>query len=104
MIEKTVYICHQYGGKPKNKAIVTELLRALARDYPKICFMSPIHAFGCLYDFIPYSHGMAMCYTLLDLCDEMWTYGKNSMSKGCMLEKEYCEKYHIPIIERVRHE
>ncbi len=32
--------------------------------------------------------------------DEMWTFGSKSMSRGCMIEKRYCERYKIPIIER----
>jgi hypothetical protein len=34
------------------------------------------------------------------MCDEMWTFGSKSMSRGCMIEKRYCERYNIPIVER----
>jgi hypothetical protein len=43
---------------------------------------------------------MVYCLTLLDMCDEMWTFGSKSMSRGCMIEKRYCERYKIPIVER----
>ena len=32
--------------------------------------------------------------------DGMWVFGSKSMSKGCMIEKNYSKRYKIPIIER----
>lgn len=100
MIDKVVYICHEFGGKKENAEKVARLIELFVDVYPNICFMSPIHTFGYLYDSVDYDTGMEYCLTLLDMCDEMWTFGSKSMSRGCMVEKRYCERYNIPIIER----
>lgn len=100
MMEKLVYICHEFGGKQENIERVTKLIKKLIRVYPDICFLSPIHATGFFYHDVSYEKGMEYCLTLLDMCDEMWVFGSKSMSKGCMIEKNYCKRYRIPIIER----
>ena len=100
MIEKVVYICHEFGGKQENADKVATLVRELSNLYPTICFISPIHAFGFLYESTDYDRGMSYCLTLLDMCDEMWVFGEFSNSKGCLIEKEYCRKYKIPIVEK----
>jgi len=100
MIEKVVYVCHEFGGKKENAERVARLIRLFANVYSNICFISPIHTFGYLYDSVDYNKGVEYCLTLLDMCDEMWTFGSKSMSRGCLIEKRYCERYKIPIIER----
>lgn len=100
MIEKVVYISHQFGGKKENYDKVTELVTKLSIMYPEICFVSPIHATGFMYDKVSYEQGMEYCLTLLDMCDEMWVFGEFSESIGCMIEKEYCKAHNIPIIEK----
>ena len=99
MIDKVVYVCHEFGVK-ENAEKVARLIELFVNVYPNICFMSLIHTFGYLYDSVDYDTGIEYCLTLLDMCDEMWTFGSKSMSRGCMIEKEYCKKYKIPIIER----
>lgn len=100
MIEKVVYICHEFGGKRENADIIAAIVKDLSRQHPEICFISPVHSFGFMYDTVSYEKGMEYCLTLLDMSDEMWTFGSKSMSRGCMIEKRYCERYKIPIIER----
>lgn len=99
-IEKVVYICHEYGGDPVNADKVAKLVTELSLQYPQIVFVSPVHAFGFMYHAVGYEHGMIQCLTLLDMCTEMWVFGESSMSKGCKIEKAYCKKYKIPIVER----
>lgn len=96
---KLIYICHQFGGEIENKKKVEELIRGFVEIYPDFCFISPIHSFGYLYNDVDYDTGMDYCLTLLDLCDEMWTFGNFSDSRGCTIEKSYCKRYKIPIIE-----
>jgi hypothetical protein len=100
LIDKVVYICHEFGGKKENAEKVARLIELFVDIYPNIRFISPIHAFGYLYDLVDYDTRIEYCLTFLDMCDEMWTFGSKSMSRGCMIEKEYCKKYKIPIIER----
>jgi len=98
-MEKLVYICHEFGGKQENADKVATLIKKLIAIHPNICFLSPHHAIGFFYHDVSYEKGMEYCLTLLDMCDEMWTFGSKSMSKGCMIEKDYCKRYKIPIIE-----
>ncbi len=98
--DKLVYICHEYGGDKENAKKVARLIRKLIKTFPNICFLSPIHSFGFFYQDLEYEDGMEHCLTLLDMCDECWTFGTKSMSRGCMIEKDYCKRYKIPIIEQ----
>lgn len=97
---KIIYICHQYGGKPENKEQVTKLVKGLVQAYPDYCFLSPIHSTGFLYHDLPYNDGMESCLSLLNVSSELWCFGNKSMSRGCMIEKDYCKRYKIPIVER----
>ena len=99
-IEKVVYICHQFGGKQENADKVAFLITKLTALYPEVAFFSPIHALGFLYNTLPYEDGMEHCLTFLDMCDEMWVFGEFSNSRGCLIEKEYCQKHNIPIVEK----
>ena len=86
-IEKVVYVSHEFGGKQENADKVATLVTELSNLYPTICFISPIHAFGFMYESTDYDRGMLYCLTLLDMCDEMWVFGEFSNSKGCLIEK-----------------
>lgn len=94
--ELIVYVAHPYGTDPKNAAKVEDIIRDLVDKYPRYCFISPIHAFGFLYEDVDYEEGMEHCYTLLNICDEIWIYGD---SQGTRLEREFAELYGIPIKE-----
>ena len=98
-MNKLVYICHEFGGKQENVDKVAVLIKKLMKNHLDVCFLSPLHATGFLYHHLSYEEGMKHCLTLLDMCDEMWAFGKKSMSKGCMIEKNYCIRYKIPIID-----
>jgi len=94
--ELIVYVAHPYGADPKNAAKVEDIIRDLVDKYPRYCFISPIHTFGFLYEDVDYEEGMEHCYTLLNICDEIWIYGD---SQGTRLEREFAELYGIPIKE-----
>ena len=99
-MEKLVYICHQYGGLEGNYDKITKLVRELTEEYPECCFLSPVHALS----YLDYNENrcaeIEKCIFLLDMCDEMWVFGENSLSDGCLKEKEYCGKHKIPIIDK----
>lgn len=99
-IKKVIYISHEYGNDYENADRVADLVRAYSIVHSDYCFVSPIHSFGFMYSDLNYEHGMKLCLTLLDMCDEMWVFGDRSMSKGCQIEKEFCNRYDIPIIDR----
>jgi len=98
-LEKLVYICHKYGNDCENFENITVLLQNLTREHPEICFLSPVHALSYLNYDATNPDGMNKCLFLLDMCDEMWTFGENSMSPGCLAEKQYCKEHRIPIVD-----
>ena len=95
--DRVIYIAAPYGGEEENKEKVELLVKELVGLYPDCCFVSPIHAFGFLYNDLGYEEGMELCLTLLDLCSEIWIYGE---SKGTGIEREYAKRYKIPIVEK----
>ena len=96
MVKINVYISHKFGGKEENKLEVERILRQLVEKYPRNTFVSPIHCFGYMYDFVDYESGMQMCLDLLDACDYMIVYGDWENSKGCKREIRYAEDNQIP--------
>ncbi len=96
---KIVYICHEFGGKKKNVKRVAKIIKGLIKKHPDICFVSPIHTFGFYYKDVDYMQGIKHCLALLKLANEMWTFGEQSNSRGCMIEKQFCRMYDIQIVE-----
>jgi hypothetical protein len=91
-----IYISHPYGGDGNNILIVKDLIELLHNEYPECLFISPIHAFGHMYDYTEYQEGLNMCLWLLDQCDEAWVFGDYESSVGCMSEIAYCQNHLIP--------
>ena len=96
---KKIYICHEYGGIYDNAKIVVNYIKKLVSYNRNNIYISPILLFGMLYDIVPYDMSMEYCLQVLKDCDSMIIFGDESKSKGCIIEKEFCEKNNIPIIE-----
>lgn len=94
-----VYISHKYGGNPDNVKHVEKLIINMVNKYEHIQPISPIHATGFLYDVVSYDRGIEWCLNLLKDVDCMVVFGDDSISKGCMMEKDFCQKHNIPVIE-----
>ena len=100
-----IYCCHKYGGDPKNKLAVESKIKSLYKNNQKmfsdlkVIFVSPIHAFGYLYDVTTYEDGIDMCLNLLKDCDVLLTFGSSSLSQGCLIERKFCLDNGIPIID-----
>ena len=92
-----IYISHAFGGKEENKAEIEAIIRKLVKADPTRTYISPVHAFGFLYDDVPYDVGMKYCTDLLSKCDVMWVYGEHS--KGVKVEIKYCEENNIPWVQ-----
>jgi hypothetical protein len=91
-----IYVSHPFGGDADNVMAVTNLISMLHNEYPEYLFLSPIHAFGHMYDYTDYQEGLDMCLWLLDQCDEAWVFGDYESSVGCMSEIAYCQNHLIP--------
>lgn len=97
VVGKTIYISHPFGGKRKNLKAIEKKIKQFIKVFPNLCFISPVHTFGFLYNIIPYEEGLWNCKHLLSRCDEMWVFGDFTESKGCMAEIEFCKRHDIPM-------
>lgn len=99
-----IYISHPYGGKKENEHKVETIIKDLVRQNPKHTYISPIHAFSFMYDFVgDYQQGLDMCIELLKKCDYMIVYGNHKESRGCTAEIKYALDNGIPFTIDEKH-
>ena len=85
-----IYCAHKYGGEEANKNRVETLIRGLQTNDPNNTYISPIHAFGHLYNEMPYDEGMRLCLSLLEKCDALLVMSDES--EGVKREIEFAIK------------
>lgn len=99
---KKVYVAHPFGSHGSmeaNKASVEEKILGFVDRYPTdYMFISPIHATGFLYFKYSYEHGIELCLSLLEMCDEIWMCGDWQKSRGCNIEHEHALKIGMKIL------
>ena len=88
---KIVYVAHPYGGLSSNYDKASDIMRVLCDKFSDKTFVSPIHAYGFMYESVDYNKGIEMCFKLLELCDTVLLCGEWVDSKGCCMEKQYAE-------------
>ena len=94
-----IYVAHPYGGQKENKEKVETLIKRLVKRYPRHTFISPIHTFGYMYDWVDnYEQGMRMCLDLLKKCNLIIMCEGWNSSKGCNREFEFAKAYKIKIL------
>lgn len=94
------YLCHKFGGDKSNVEKSREYLINLSTTCPdEYVFISPLITFEDLYNILDYDIGMKHCLSLLEVCDYMIVFDKDSNSKGCNIEKEFCHNHNIAIYE-----
>lgn len=100
-----IYVSHIYQNKEENKQEVEGIIKNLIAndkkylpEHKKITYVSPIHAYGFLYEETEYEEGLNMCLDLLNKCDLMLVFGDYQNSVGCKAEIEFCEENGIPYI------
>lgn len=93
-----VYISHPFQNNPENVKEIEDIIKGLHKLFPNYLFISPVHAFGFLYNSTTYEQGLYMTLFLLETCaDEMWVFGEDwRNSTGVKAEIEYCKKRNIP--------
>lgn len=93
-MDKLVYVC----CKTNSIRTTNNLLLYLKEKHPECCFISPLLMFSYLNqsdrDFV-----LEHYLFLLDMCDEMWTFGSESKSIECEIERKFAEKHKIPVVE-----
>jgi len=92
-----IYVSHPYSGDVKNKHKVERIIRKLVIDEPNEIFISPVHAFGFMYNDVDYDKGMDMCLALLSKCHKMYVFGSWTQSKGCQREILFAENLKMQV-------
>jgi hypothetical protein len=94
-----IYISHPYSGLEENKTKTEEIIKTLLSIEPNQCYISPIHAFGFMYEHLSYKDGMAQCLALLLHCEMVVMCGDWKNSTGCMLEHGFAKEHKIKIVD-----
>jgi hypothetical protein len=94
-----IYISHPYSNNLTNKTDTEEIIKKLHYLEPDECYISPIHAFGFMYEHLTYKDGMAQCLALLLHCEMIVMCGDWKNSRGCMLEYGFATLHGIEIME-----
>ena len=63
-----VYISHPFQNNPENVKEIEDIIKGLHKCFPNYLFISPVHAFGFLYDSTTYEQGLYMTLFLLETC------------------------------------
>lgn len=90
-----IYVSHKYGGDPVNKERAERIITELQMNDMENCYLSPIHAFGHLYDKLSYEDGMTLCLDLLETCDRMIV--ASDISRGVQKEIEMAQEWHMEV-------
>ena len=90
-----IYCAHAYGGDESKKYKAAQKIKRIQLSDLKNTYISPIHAFGALYNIIPYDIGMELCFDLLMACDELLVMSE--VSKGVQAEIQMAQKLHTPV-------
>ncbi len=103
--KKSAYICHPLRGATGKQGEISENLRKidlickqLAKDYPDVLVLSPLHAFGFYDPQGCQKQVLGQCVALLEMCDELWVFGDFIESRGCRMEISHAIKLDKPVI------
>ncbi|HZK20695.1 MAG TPA: DUF4406 domain-containing protein [Oscillospiraceae bacterium] len=91
-----IYCSHKFGGKLENAKAAELKIKKLQLENPSDTYISPIHAFGFMYNAVSYEDGIGMCLDLLAKCDKMIVLSE--LSKGVRAEIKYCIDNAIPYV------
>ena len=82
---KRVFISHPFTSDPEGNRVRVDII---CRDLVKqgILPISPLHLFSFMENDDKREEILQVCFRLIDICDEVWTYGD---SEGCRMELEY---------------
>lgn len=99
MTRRLAFISHPYQDNPeenkkKNEAICKQILN----ENPDVIPISPLSLFSFINEDTEIRDDiMNVCFKLIDLCDEFWSYGK---SEGCDMELAYASHRHKRIVKK----
>ena len=90
-----IYCAHRFGGESYNKSFAEMKILELQKTDRANTYISPIHAFGFMYESLSYDEGMELCLSLLKRCDKLLVLSEES--EGVRREIEFAEQNGIPI-------
>lgn len=90
-----IYCSHKFGGKLENAKAAELKIKRLQLADPENTYVSPIHAFGFMYNEVDYETGLQWCLDLLGKCDAMVVLSEES--RGVKVEIDYCHANKIPV-------
>lgn len=91
--KRRIFVSHPYKDNPLgNKIKVEEICRNLTDE--GVLPISPVHLFGFMDNDDSREDILQWCFDMIELCDEVWVYGK---SAGCMAEKQHAESIGKPV-------
>lgn len=90
-----IYCAHAFGGDEAKKYKAAQKIKKIQLSDLENTYISPVHAFGALYDAVPYETGMELCFDLLTACDEILVMSE--VSKGVLAEIQLAQKLHMPV-------
>ena len=90
-----IYCSHKFGGSLENAKAAELKIKRLQLADPSNTYISPIHAFGFMYNTVSYEDGIGMCLDLLRKCDKMVVLSE--LSKGVRAEIKFCTENEIPV-------
>jgi len=90
-----IYCSHKFGGNLENAKAAELKIKRLQLADPSNTYISPIHAFGFMYNVLNYEDGLRLCLDLLAKCDKMVVLSEKS--KGVSREISYCMDNNIPV-------
>ena len=90
-----IYCSHKFGGSLENAKAAELKIKRLQLADPDNTYISPIHAFGFMYNDVSYEDGIEMCLDLLAKCDAMVILSEES--RGVKVEIDYCHANKIPV-------
>ena len=93
-----VYVAHPYINDPEgNMKKIKKVMRWLRKQFPQICFISPLHNFSYAQDDDEEEEILSSCLELLSRCDYLYMFGDYENSTGCKKEIELAQKLLIPV-------
>lgn len=105
--KKLIYLSHPFGNEKSNYDEITSIMVHLYNNdkfFEQFCIISPVHAYGVMYEEMEYDRGLQVCMDIMDYVHIVLIIGDWQSSKGCVGEHKMAVEKNIPyvIIEDVK--
>ena len=94
-----VYLCYKFDGIYDNAKKIIKYINKLVEYNKNTVYISPILLFGSIYDKLTTDEILEYRLSILKDCDLMIDFKDNSDTEDCEIERKYCGKHNIKIVE-----